>query len=151
MPRFSHIAPISAPLKLNRLLTFAALSLTSFSAIAADITVIHAGELLVIPGEKPLKRQSLIIEDGKITAVKAGFIQSNSVSGKVEYIDLKNNFVLPGLMDMHVHLQGELGPNNDSEALRMSDADVAMQSAYFAKKTLLAGFTTVRDLGAKPE
>ncbi|GIU41385.1 Xaa-Pro dipeptidase [Shewanella sairae] len=151
MPRFSYTAPISAPFKFNRLLAFAALSLTSFSALAADITVIHAGELLVIPGEKPLKRQSLIIEDGKITAVKSGFIQSNSVSDKVEYIDLKNNFVLPGLMDMHVHLQGELGPNNDSEALRMSDADVAMQSAYFAKKTLLAGFTTVRDLGAKPE
>jgi imidazolonepropionase-like amidohydrolase len=58
---------------------------------------------------------------------------------------------MPGMMDMHVHLQGELGPNNDRDALRMSDADVAMHSAYFAKKTLLAGFTTVRDLGAKPE
>jgi len=48
-------------------------------------------------------------------------------------------------------LQGELGPKNDSESLRLSDADVAMHSAYFAKKTLMAGFTTVRDLGAQPE
>jgi imidazolonepropionase-like amidohydrolase len=58
---------------------------------------------------------------------------------------------MAGLMDMHVHLQGELGPKNDSQSLRMSDADVLMQSTYNAKKTLMAGFTTVRDLGASAE
>jgi len=52
---------------------------------------------------------------------------------------------------MHVHLQGELGPKNDSQSLRMSDADVLMQSVFNAKKTLMAGFTTVRDLGASAE
>ena len=52
---------------------------------------------------------------------------------------------------MHVHLQGELGPNNDSEMINLSDADTLMKSAYFANKTLMAGFTTVRDLGSSAE
>ncbi|WP_137225907.1 amidohydrolase family protein [Shewanella sp. MEBiC00475] len=129
------------------------LTMASAVAEAADINVIYAGTLLTTPGESPLTQQTVVITDGVITSITSGY-QSAPVANEndnVEIIDLKNNFVMPGMMDMHVHLQGELGPNNDSEALRMSDADVAMRSAYFAKKTLLAGFTTVRDLGAKPE
>lgn len=120
-------------------------------AMAANITVIHAGELLVTPGNKPLKQQTLVIENGTIKDVKSGYVAAKTFSGDAKVIDLKEHFVMPGLMDMHVHLQGELGPKNDSEKLRMSDAEVAIRSAYFAKKTLMAGFTTVRDLGAKPE
>ncbi|GGI98233.1 Xaa-Pro dipeptidase [Shewanella hanedai] len=123
----------------------------SASVMASDITIIHAGELLAIPGEKPLKEQTLVIEAGMIKEVKAGYIAADEFGDDVKLINLKERFVMPGLMDMHVHLQGELGPKNDSERLRMSDADVAIRSAYFAKNTLLAGFTTVRDLGAKPE
>ncbi|MDO6676957.1 amidohydrolase family protein [Shewanella sp. 4_MG-2023] len=128
---------------------------TPFALQAADFTVIHAGELLAVAGEKPTTKQSIVIKDGQISAINSGYIELPSSqiteADTLEYIDLKDSFVMAGLMDMHVHLQGELGPNNDSEALRMSDADVAMKSAYFANKTLLAGFTTVRDLGAKPE
>ena len=123
----------------------------SASVMASDITIIHAGELLAIPGEKPLKEQTLVIEAGTIKEVRAGYITADKFGDDVKVINLKERFVMPGLMDMHVHLQGELGPKNDSEKLRMSDADVAIRSAYFAKKTLMAGFTTVRDLGAKPE
>ncbi len=123
----------------------------SASVMASDITIIHAGELLAIPGEKPLKEQTLVIEAGMIKEVKAGYIAADKFGDDVKLINLKERFVMPGLMDMHVHLQGELGPKNDSERLRMSDADVAIRSAYFAKNTLMAGFTTVRDLGAKPE
>ncbi|MCL1065738.1 amidohydrolase family protein [Shewanella olleyana] len=126
-----------------------------FHAQAADYKVIHAGELLTDASEKPLQQYSLVIIDEKITEVKKGYLtlseQQVLSTDTVEYIDLKDSFVMAGLMDMHVHLQGELGPKNDSESLRMSDADVAMKSAYFANKTLMAGFTTVRDLGAKPE
>lgn len=120
---------------------------------AADIKVIHAGTLLTLAGEPVLSERTLVITDGIITEIKQGYVAGPIATAQdtVEIVDLKNKFVMPGLMDMHVHLQGELGPNNDSEALRMSDADVAIRSAYFAKKTLLAGFTTVRDLGAKPE
>jgi imidazolonepropionase-like amidohydrolase len=66
-------------------------------------------------------------------------------------IDLSDKFVLPGLMDMHVHLQGELGPKNDSDALKMSDQLMQMRSIYFAMNTLRAGFTTVRDVGSSPQ
>ncbi|WP_416384805.1 metal-dependent hydrolase family protein [Shewanella sp. TC10] len=130
-------------------------TLTSLAANSADYKVIHAGELLSDASEQPLKQYSLVIKDDQIFEVKKGYLTLSKdkilSSDSLEYIDLKDSFVMAGLMDMHVHLQGEIGPKNDSESLRMSDADVAMRSAYFANKTLMAGFTTVRDLGAKPE
>ncbi|UAL44499.1 amidohydrolase family protein [Shewanella inventionis] len=139
----------------NHYITALALSCIalSVSANAADIKVIHAGTLLTVAGKAPLVEQTLVITDGVISAIQSGYTAGpiSTSQDTVEIVDLKNRFVMAGLMDMHVHLQGELGPKNDSQALRMSDADVAMQSVYFAKKTLLAGFTTVRDLGAKPE
>ena len=129
------------------LLVSAALSQSAL----ADTSVIHAGELLVTAGKAPLKKQTLVITDGKITAVKSGFVEANKFDKDAKLIDLSSSFVMPGLMDMHVHLQGELGPNNDSEMVNLSDADNLMKSAYFAKKTLMAGFTTVRDLGSSAE
>ncbi|WP_434938972.1 amidohydrolase family protein [Shewanella sp. HL-SH8] len=137
----------------SRLTTLIGGALLALASQAADIQIIHAGQLLAVPGEKPLQQQSIIIRDGIITEVKSGFVKDVAVTADdtLAIIDLSQAFVMPGLMDMHVHLQGELGPKNDSQKLRMSDADVAMHSAYFAKKTLLAGFTTVRDLGAKAE
>ncbi|WP_206486550.1 amidohydrolase family protein [Thalassotalea sp. G2M2-11] len=125
-------------------------SITSLSAMA-ETQIIHAGELLAVPGKAPLKKQSIVINDGKITAVKSGFVSAAGFASDTEIIDLSNSFVMPGLMDMHVHLQGELGPNNDKDKLRLSDADLLVKSAFFAKKTLMAGFTTVRDLGSSAE
>lgn len=119
--------------------------------VLANTTVIHAGELLVEAGNKPLKKQSIIVKDGKIVEVKKGFINAKTVASDANVVDLSDAFVLPGLMDMHVHLQGELGPRNDSDALRLSDADKLVKSAMYAERTLMAGFTTVRDLGGLPE
>lgn len=130
--------------------TLATSSLISTSALS-NTQVIHAGSLLSIPGKAPIKNQTLVITDGVITAVKKGFVKPKEISKNATLIDLSSSFVLPGLMDMHVHLQGEFSPKNDSEKLRMSDADKLVKSAYFAKKTLMAGFTTVRDLGGSPE
>ena len=140
-------------LSVNKLGVAIAGLLVAFSAQAAEITLLQAGQLLAVPGNKPTNEQTLVIKDGVIIDVLQGYVDSvsHTQDDTLKVIDLKQAFVMPGLMDMHVHLQGELGPKNDSEALRMSDADVAMRSAYFAKKTLLAGFTTVRDLGAEPE
>lgn len=137
----------------NKLAVAMAGLLLAFSSQAAEITLLHAGQLLAVPGDKPTKEQTLVIKDGVIIDVLQGYVDSvtHTQDDTLQIIDLKQAFVMPGLMDMHVHLQGELGPKNDSQKLRMSDADVAMHSAYFAKKTLLAGFTTVRDLGAKAE
>lgn len=117
------------------------------SGALADTTVIHAGTLLAVPGEAPQTNQTVIIDDGVITSVEDGFVTPEGAD--VTVIDLKDSFVMPGLMDMHVHIQGELGPANDSEQLRLSSEDIGMRSVHFAYKTLMAGFTTVRDLGAK--
>ena len=130
-------------------ITLAALALAVSGPVLAASQVIHAGKVLLVPGQGVKTEQTVVIENGKISKVVAGYLAPSDFTEQVEVIDLKDSFVLPGLMDMHVHLQGELGPKNDSERLRLSDADVSMQSAYFAKKTLLAGFTTVRDLGAQ--
>jgi imidazolonepropionase-like amidohydrolase len=125
---------------------------TTFSSVVdANTSVIHAGELLVVPGKAPLKQQTLVIKDGKIFAVESGFKAANTFASDAKLIDLSSSFVMPGLMDMHVHLQGELGPNNDSDTVSLSDADKLAKSAFFAKKTLMAGFTTVRDLGSSAE
>jgi len=128
-----------------------ALSILSSFNLLAQTHVIHAGTLLKVAGEKTKSNQTLVIVNGKITRIENGFIKPSAIAKDAQLIDLSSSFVMAGLMDMHVHLQGELGPKNDSQSLRMSDADVLMQSAANAKKTLMAGFTTVRDLGAKAE
>ena len=115
-------------------------------AAIADTTIIHAGELLTVPGEQPLREQTIVVTDGRITAVVAGYADPAAYD-QAAVVDLKNQFVMPGLMDMHVHLQGELGPSNDRDALKMSDELVHMRSLHYAMKTLKAGFTTVRDVG----
>ena len=113
-------------------------------------TLIYAGELLAVPGEQPLKNQTIPIQDGIITGIDAGFT-SHDESQDITVIDLREAFVMPGLMDMHVHLQGELGPENDRDALKMSNQLVGMRTVHHGMKTLLAGFTTVRDVGSNSQ
>ena len=113
-------------------------------------TLIYAGELLAVPGEQPLKNQTITIQDGIITGIDAGFT-SHDESQDITVIDLREAFVMPGLMDMHVHLQGELGPENDRDALKMSNQLVGMRTVHHGMKTLLAGFTTVRDVGSNSQ
>lgn len=120
------------------------------SVQAADIKVVHAGELLAVPGEAPKEKQTIVIENGRIKEVRDGFVAASEFGEGAKLVDLSESFVMPGLMDMHVHLQGELSARRDSETLRESTADVGMKSVLFAKRTLMAGFTTVRDLGAEP-
>ncbi|QBG37266.1 metal-dependent hydrolase family protein [Litorilituus sediminis] len=127
------------------------LSILTCNQAQSKTQVIHAGKVLAIPGKPLLSKQTIVVTDGKITQMKSGFIAASDIAKDALLVDLSSSYVMPGLMDMHVHLQGELGPNNDREKLRMSDSDKLVKSAYFAKKTLLAGFTTVRDLGGSPE
>ena len=123
-----------------------AISLFVFFAgtASADVTLIHAGKLLAVPGEAPASNMTIIVEDDRITGIQEGFVETEGAT----VIDLRDKFVLPGLMDMHVHLQGQLGPKNDRDALKMSDQLMQMRSIHYAMKTLMAGFTTVRDVGS---
>ncbi|HBK71194.1 MAG TPA: amidohydrolase [Flavobacteriaceae bacterium] len=115
------------------------------SILFAQSTYIHCGKLIDTNNGKVLKEMTVVVSGSKITAVKKGFIQATSDQDKT--INLKNKTVLPGLIDMHVHIEGEYDAHSYTNRFRLADADVAFKSTVFAKRTLLAGFTTVRDLG----
>jgi len=132
----------------HRLTLFNSIVLLFFAGTAAaDVTLIHAGQLLAVPGKDPSTNMTIIVEDGRITGVQEGFVAAKDAT----VIDLSDKFVLPGLMDMHVHLQGQLGPDNDRDALKMSDQLMQMRSIHHAMNTLEAGFTTVRDVGSSSQ
>ena len=108
-------------------------------------TVIHAGFLFDTQHGEILEEQSITIEEGRVVSVTDGFITPEGST----VVDLRRAYVSPGFMDMHVHLDGELNPPASySEEFFMNSADIALRSSVFAKRTLDAGFTTVRDLGA---
>ena len=115
------------------------------------ITIVHAGTLLAMPGEAPRAQQTIVIEGERIVRVEDELTDPASMGGNVTVVDLSDKFVLPGLMDMHVHLLGELGPNSRTEALTMTTSMDALRGAQYALRALRAGFTTVRDLGGEPE
>jgi imidazolonepropionase-like amidohydrolase len=115
------------------------------------ITLVHAGTLLAVPGEEPKDKQTITIEGNRIAGINDGFTNPLDIAGQATLIDLSDKFVLPGLMDMHVHLLGELGPNSRTDALHVTTSMQALKGVMYARRTLHAGFTTVRDLGGKPE
>lgn len=128
-----------------------ALALLAGSGFAQDpptpvATVIHAGRLLADPASgRVLSEQSILIgADGRIVAVEPGYVTREGAA----VIDQRGRFVLPGLIDSHVHLTGELSADQLLEEVQLTTADQAMRGVENARKTLMAGFTTVADLGA---
>ena len=107
-------------------------------------TIVHAGRLIDGRGATPRERVSIIVEDGRIADVVNGFAEGHSGD---EVIDLADHTVMPGLMDMHVHLSSQLSRKSYAEALYLNPTDRAFRAACYARRTLLAGFTTVRNLG----
>lgn len=112
---------------------------------AAQNYLIHAGEALLVPGEASQSRVSILVEDGIIQMVQSGFVDPTELSREVELVDLSDSFVLPGLMDMHVHLTMN---GFSMDFARTNQADLALLAARNAEITLNAGFTTVRDVGS---
>ena len=116
----------------------------SFSSLWSQVTIIHSGKLIDGVSENPKSVFSIIVEKDKIVDVVEGYLDPGQGD---KAIDLNSYTVLPGLMDMHVHLSGESNPKKYLERFTMDLDDYAYQSISYAKKTLMAGFTTVRDLG----
>lgn len=116
---------------------------------APKTTYIHAGQLLDRPGQAPRGNSTIVVRDGKVVEVRDGFAPPESGAN---LIDLKDKFVLPGLIDMHVHLLGIGGDPLKARltALNTEPSDEILYGAGNARATLLAGFTTVRDLGGEP-
>ena len=131
---------------LKRLLAALAL-LIAVPATAQQTVVIHAGRLIADPSRPTAQGPSTItIVDGRITGVAAG-LQPAPAGARL--IDLSGRTVLPGLIDLHVHLSGDPGGDYRDEAVN-SDEYQAMLGVKNARLTLRAGFTTVRDLGSPP-
>ncbi|MEO0881777.1 MAG: amidohydrolase family protein [Pseudomonadota bacterium] len=128
-------------------IAFAALSFM-MPAANADEILVHAGKVLAVPGEGYLTEQTIRIEDGVIQSVEDGYRRARRGD---TVIDLKESFVLPGLIDSHVHISSERGPDTSLRPLRDSSVDTALYGARNARKTLEAGFTTVQDVGGDNE
>lgn len=125
------------------------------TAQAADSwRIIHAGVLLAVPGQTPAREQSVIVRNGRIVRIVPGFATAESIEageGDIEIVDLSDRFVLPGLIDMHTHVSGQRSANANEGKLRRvteSDADNAFSAAFYARRTLEAGFTTIRNVGS---
>ncbi len=118
------------------------------SALAADgRTVIHAGALVDVEAGEVLGQRTILVEGGTIAAVEEGFVDPEEGDS---LIDLSGHTVLPGLMDMHVHLTSQQsGAASYLERFQESPADATVKALIYAERTLLAGFTTVRDLGGE--
>lgn len=109
----------------------------------ADTLVIHAGAVVAIPGEKPLGPSTIVVRGGRIFEIEPGFVEHPGA----EAVDLKGRTLLPGLIDTHVHFSFSPDTRLWSGAVDTAE-DVALFSFSNAKKTLEAGFTTVRDVGS---
>ena len=122
--------------------TFAFLlfNLMSFS----QQTLIYCGSLIDGIANEPKPEMTIFVEGNIIMTIQEGYILPKEFDN---VIDLKDKTVLPGLWDMHVHIETEGGPGKYINRFTNNDADVAYDAAVYARTTLMAGFTTVRDLG----
>jgi imidazolonepropionase-like amidohydrolase len=118
--------------------------LLSVCVSVAQRTIIHCGNLIDPGAGKVLGPTTIVVEGNRISSVTAG-LTAPSKDDKV--VDLRNRTVMPGLIDMHVHFEEEISPSRYIDRVQLNPADYAFRSTVYAQKTLMAGFTTVRDLG----
>jgi len=121
------------------------LMLLAFVTATAQDTYLHCGKIIDTKNGRVLTNKTIVVSGNKIKSVEDGFVNAKNSDDVV--VDLKGKTVLPGLIDMHVHIEGETSPTRYLEVFTLNEADVAFKSAEIANRTLLAGFTTVRDMG----
>lgn len=141
--KLSHPKPATGLSPLVGLFLFLAFFLGGTGLLSGQQTILHCGKLLNAQNDALLSEMSVVIEGNKIVRIDRGYIAPEGAT----IVDLKSHTVLPGLTDMHVHIEGESSPTQYLERFTLDDADVALRATTYAKKTLLAGFTSVRDMG----
>ena len=103
-------------------------------------TVIHAGKLVDAAAGEVIEAATIVVDGDRIASVQMGYV------GEPD-IDLTGAFVMPGWIDMHVHISSQQSPDRFVENFTLEPADSALRAVPYAERTLMAGFTTVRDLG----
>ncbi len=133
-----------------------AVLLTLLAPVRAEpdhYTLIRCGTVLSVPGQDPVKNTTVVVKNGLIDRLSPGFDgpdlnEARQKGAKVDEINLRESFVLPGLIDCHVHLTNEWDQTIRTRYTTETPEFVALRASVYARKTLDAGFTTVRDLGA---
>jgi imidazolonepropionase-like amidohydrolase len=125
-------------------------------APADRYVLIQAGTLLAVPGKPPQERMTVVVHNDRVDRVVPGYLVPDGLAAPagstVQVIDLSDRFVLPGLMDAHVHLRSE--PSFSRRRTERGDrspptpAEYAVNAMVYARRNLAAGFTTLRDLGS---
>ncbi|MFN0133213.1 MAG: amidohydrolase family protein [Phycisphaerales bacterium] len=146
----------------SRIVTAALTGLGGLPALAQEspkpdrYVLVRCGRLLDVPGKPPRADATLVVRNDKVDRVVDGFggpdlSKERTAGATISEVDLRDSFVLPGLIDCHVHLTMEFSPDTALKAVTETASDKAMRGVVYAKRTLDAGFTTVRDLGAEAE
>ena len=134
-----HSVPCKAIAALT--LVFASIFSPAATGDQSEETVIHAARLIDVNTGEVLGKQSILIRGESISAIKPGYLEHPNT------IDLTDSTVMPGWIDSHVHIVSELSPTSFVEGFVLEPADYAYKSVVYAERTLMSGFTTVRDLG----
>jgi imidazolonepropionase-like amidohydrolase len=128
------------------------LTLLAFAALpasAATITDVHCGKLFDSRAGKMLGAHTVRVADGRIARVDAGRVTAPARESGNTYAEVAVPVCTPGWTDLHVHLRDQSNPNSYAEGFRLNPEHYALRSVVNAEKTLLAGFTSVRDLGGE--
>lgn len=125
---------------------FITILLSAFLAVPAfaQQTFIQCGRLIDGKSSSVQTEMTIVVESNKIIDVRKGY-QSGTATDKI--INMRNQTVMPGFIDSHVHLSGETSKNQYMEEFTLNDEDYALKAVKYSERTLMAGFTTVRDLG----
>lgn len=119
-------------------------AISSMNFMLGQDTYIYCGKLIDVNTNAMEDQRTIIVEGNKIKAIHEGF---TTAPADATIIDLKDKVVMPGLMDMHVHIESESNPKSYEQKFRLNDVDIALEATVYCERTLMAGFTTVRDLG----
>lgn len=117
-------------------------------------TLVRCGTLLAVPGQGPQRNVTVVVKNDRVDSVIAGLTgpdldAARQAGAKVREVDLHDSFVLPGLIDCHVHVTSEWDSGRQLRNVVENDCDATVRGVGFCRKTLEAGFTTVRDLTAE--
>lgn len=125
--------------------TLVSLSLLCAANTAVADTYIHAGHLITADSDNIQKNMTVIVDGNTIKSIQSGFVKPGQED---RLVDLKDATLMPGLMDMHTHISSQhSGPASYMERFTLNEADYALKGVKYAETTLMAGFTTIRNLG----